>query len=162
VPVVFVCIDNGWAISVASAAQTASESFAAKGAAYGVPGVQVDGNDALACFQATKTAVERARPRRGALARRPRELPDARALELGRPDEVPRRRGGRALGRARPDRPPRALSPRPPRPGARGARADRGPSAPRRSTPRSTGRRPPPRWRCGRWSRTSTRPCRLT
>jgi len=61
VPVVFVCIDNGWAISVASAAQTASESFAAKGAAYGVPGVQVDGNDALACFQATKTAVERAR-----------------------------------------------------------------------------------------------------
>lgn len=66
VPVVFVCIDNGWAISVASSAQTAAESFAAKGAAYGIPGVDVDGNDALACYQATATAVERARRGDGA------------------------------------------------------------------------------------------------
>jgi TPP-dependent pyruvate/acetoin dehydrogenase alpha subunit len=61
VPAVFVCIDNGWAISVASSAQTAAESFAAKGAAYGIPGVDVDGNDALACYQATREAIDRAR-----------------------------------------------------------------------------------------------------
>lgn len=61
VPCVFVCVDNGWAISVASSAQTAAESYAAKGAAYGVPGVEVDGNDVLACWRAARDAVERAR-----------------------------------------------------------------------------------------------------
>jgi pyruvate dehydrogenase E1 component alpha subunit len=61
VPAVFVCVDNGWAISVPSSGQTAAESFALKGKAYGVPGVDVDGNDALACFQATKSAADRAR-----------------------------------------------------------------------------------------------------
>jgi len=60
-PCVFVCVDNGWAISVASSAQTAAESYAAKGAAYGVPGVEVDGNDVLACWRAAREAVERAR-----------------------------------------------------------------------------------------------------
>ena len=49
VPAVFVCTDNGWAISVPSSSQTASESYAVKGEAYGVPGVTVDGNDVLAC-----------------------------------------------------------------------------------------------------------------
>lgn len=61
VPCVFVCLDNGWAISVASSAQTAAESFAAKGAAYGIPGVEVDGNDVLACHLAARSAVQRAR-----------------------------------------------------------------------------------------------------
>jgi TPP-dependent pyruvate/acetoin dehydrogenase alpha subunit len=61
VPVVFVCIDNGWAISVSSRKQTAASSYAAKGRAYGVGGVTVDGNDALACRQAMGDAVERAR-----------------------------------------------------------------------------------------------------
>ena len=61
VPCVFVCLDNGWAISVASSAQTAAESYAVKGAAYGIPGVEVDGNDVLACHRAAKEAYERAR-----------------------------------------------------------------------------------------------------
>ncbi|MFT4542144.1 MAG: pyruvate dehydrogenase E1 component alpha subunit [Planctomycetota bacterium] len=61
VPVVFVCVDNGWAISVPSSAQTASVSYAVKGRAYGIPGVQVDGNDVLACYQATAEAVAKAR-----------------------------------------------------------------------------------------------------
>ncbi len=60
-PCVFVLVHNGWAISVASAKQTAAESFSAKGAAYGVPGIEVDGNDALACYQAVKDATELAR-----------------------------------------------------------------------------------------------------
>jgi len=61
VPAVFVCTDNGWAISVASSAQTAAESFAAKAVAYGMPGETVDGNDVLACRAAVGEAVERAR-----------------------------------------------------------------------------------------------------
>lgn len=61
VPAVFVCIDNGWAISVCSREQTAAASYADKGVAYGVPSVEVDGNDALACYDQTRKAVERAR-----------------------------------------------------------------------------------------------------
>lgn len=61
VPCVFVCIDNGWAISVSSREQTAAGSFADKGRAYGIPGREVDGNDVLACRQAMDQAVGRAR-----------------------------------------------------------------------------------------------------
>src|SRR5262245_59896989 len=61
VPAVFTCNDNGWAISVASSKQTAAESYADKGEAYGVPGVEVDGNDALACWREPRAAIGRAR-----------------------------------------------------------------------------------------------------
>lgn len=61
VPAVFVCTDNGWAISVPSSQQTAAKSFAEKAKAYGMPGVQVDGNDVLACEAAVGEAMERAR-----------------------------------------------------------------------------------------------------
>lgn len=61
VPAVFVCVDNGWAISVCSANQTAAESYADKALAYGMPGEDVDGNDVLACHAAMKRAHERAR-----------------------------------------------------------------------------------------------------
>ena len=64
-PVVFICTNNQWAISVPQEKQTASESFAIKGAAYGMPGVRVDGNDVLAVYQATKDAVDRARAGKG-------------------------------------------------------------------------------------------------
>lgn len=59
-PCVFVCIDNGWAISVSSGAQTAATSYAHKAKAYGVPGVEVDGNDVFACRRAMDDAVARA------------------------------------------------------------------------------------------------------
>lgn len=65
VPAVFVCIDNGWAISVCAAKQTAAKSFADKAAAYGMPGVEVDGNDVLACHAAVAAAHERARAGHG-------------------------------------------------------------------------------------------------
>ena len=61
VPAVFVCVDNGWAISVPSSEQTALESYAVKAGAYGMPGEEVDGNDVLACYVAMQRAVERAR-----------------------------------------------------------------------------------------------------
>jgi 2-oxoisovalerate dehydrogenase E1 component alpha subunit len=58
-PTVFLCRNNGWAISVPTERQTASASFAVKGVAYGVPGVRVDGNDLFAVIQATREAVAR-------------------------------------------------------------------------------------------------------
>jgi pyruvate dehydrogenase E1 component alpha subunit len=60
-PVVLFLQNNGWAISVPVTTQTAAASFADRGPGYGFPGVQVDGNDVLAVYEATKTAVERAR-----------------------------------------------------------------------------------------------------
>ena len=60
-PVVFLCQNNQWAISCPSSEQTASDGFAVKGEAYGIPGVQVDGNDLLAVRKTVLAAVERAR-----------------------------------------------------------------------------------------------------
>jgi len=64
-PVVFVCQNNHWSISVPSSRQTASESFAIKAKAYGFPGVKVDGNDVEAVHAAAAEAVDRARGRGG-------------------------------------------------------------------------------------------------
>ncbi len=60
-PVVFICQNNHWAISVPTARQTASESIAVKANAYGFAGVKVDGNDAIAVYQAVRAAVDGAR-----------------------------------------------------------------------------------------------------
>jgi pyruvate dehydrogenase E1 component subunit alpha len=57
VPVVFFLRNNGWAISVPVERQTASRTFAEKGAAYGVPGVRVDGNDMFAVVSVTRRAL---------------------------------------------------------------------------------------------------------
>lgn len=60
-PVVFLCQNNHWAISISTKGQTASESYAIKAVAYGMPGVKVDGNDPRAVYAAAKEAIERAR-----------------------------------------------------------------------------------------------------
>jgi len=60
-PVVLICQNNGWAISVPVSQQTASRTLAVKARAYGMPGVRVDGNDLLAVYAATSEAVGRAR-----------------------------------------------------------------------------------------------------
>ncbi len=60
VPVVFVCRNNGWAISVPRERQTAAETIAQKAIAYGMRGERVDGNDLLAVHAATRRARERA------------------------------------------------------------------------------------------------------
>ncbi|MGE0432099.1 MAG: pyruvate dehydrogenase (acetyl-transferring) E1 component subunit alpha [Planctomycetota bacterium] len=64
-PSVFICQNNQWAISVPLEKQTASRTIAQKGLAYDMPSYQVDGNDALAMYQATKWALERARSGEG-------------------------------------------------------------------------------------------------
>jgi pyruvate dehydrogenase E1 component alpha subunit len=60
-PVIFICRNNGWAISVPIEKQTAAKTFASKAVGYGMPGVRVDGNDVLAVIQVATEAVERAR-----------------------------------------------------------------------------------------------------
>jgi 2-oxoisovalerate dehydrogenase E1 component alpha subunit len=60
-PCVFVCRNNGWAISVPREKQTAARTFAQKAIGYGIPGVRVDGNDLLAVWQVATEAIERAR-----------------------------------------------------------------------------------------------------
>jgi pyruvate dehydrogenase E1 component alpha subunit len=60
-PVVFVCQNNQWAISVPRSRQTNAKTLAQKALAYGMPGIQVDGNDMLAVYEGVREAVERAR-----------------------------------------------------------------------------------------------------
>jgi len=64
-PLVWVCENNGWAISAPIAEQSPTRDIADRAAAYGVPGVVVDGQDPLAVFAATRTAVQRARAGEG-------------------------------------------------------------------------------------------------
>src|SRR5262252_3329900 len=61
VPLVVVVQNNQWAISVPLKKQTNSRTLAQKAPAYGFPGIQVDGNDVLAVYAASREAVERAR-----------------------------------------------------------------------------------------------------
>ena len=60
-PVVFVCENNGWAISVPEHLQIAAPGLAARAAGYGMPGRVVDGGDPVETYRATKEAVARAR-----------------------------------------------------------------------------------------------------
>ncbi|MFP4148143.1 MAG: pyruvate dehydrogenase (acetyl-transferring) E1 component subunit alpha [Nitriliruptoraceae bacterium] len=60
-PVVFLCQNNQYAISTPTGQQTGATTFVQKAVAYGIPGLQVDGNDLFAVYAATHEAVERAR-----------------------------------------------------------------------------------------------------
>jgi pyruvate dehydrogenase E1 component subunit alpha len=60
-PVVLLCNNNGWALSTPVSAQTAAETLSDKAVGYGIPAVRVDGGDVLAVYEATRTALERAR-----------------------------------------------------------------------------------------------------
>jgi pyruvate dehydrogenase E1 component alpha subunit len=61
VPCVFYVQNNQWAISVPVSRQLAAPSIAHRAAAYGIPGIRVDGNDVLACHAVMTAAVERTR-----------------------------------------------------------------------------------------------------
>ncbi len=60
-PAVFICQNNQWAISVPLKQQTAAATIAQKGVAYGIDGIQVDGNDIFAVYRATSDALAKAR-----------------------------------------------------------------------------------------------------
>jgi len=61
-PVVFVVEDNDWAISVPRDVSTCIPSNADRAAAYGIPGVVVDGNDVLAVYEVAEAAVKSGKP----------------------------------------------------------------------------------------------------
>ena len=65
VPVVYIVQNNQWAISVPREIQTASQTLAQKGIAYGMPCLQVDGNDPLAMHVAITEALDAARKGEG-------------------------------------------------------------------------------------------------
>ncbi|MFU8785610.1 MAG: pyruvate dehydrogenase (acetyl-transferring) E1 component subunit alpha [Candidatus Izemoplasmataceae bacterium] len=60
VPMIAIIQNNQYAISTPRAKQTKSETLAQKAVAYGIPGIQVDGNDVLAMYAVVKEARERA------------------------------------------------------------------------------------------------------
>ncbi len=60
-PCIFICENNGYAVSVPQRKQMAIENVADRAAGYGMPGVVVDGMDVLATYEATRTAIDRAR-----------------------------------------------------------------------------------------------------
>src|ERR1051326_5977547 len=65
-PAIFLCQNNQWAISTLRRIQTASQTIAQKAVAYGIAGIQVDGNDVLAVHAAVAEAAARARAGDGA------------------------------------------------------------------------------------------------
>src|SRR3989449_981962 len=117
-PAIYLCENNQYALSTATGRTTAGDSIAAGAAAYGIPGVRVDGNDGLAGYEPVRTAVARAHrgadgsvrvcaPRRGQRARdagRARAH-DGRGAQRGAPvRDAARRAGLRHGGGRRPDR----------------------------------------------------------
>lgn len=64
-PLVWVCENNGWAVSARFAEQSPTPNVADRASAYGVPGVVVDGQDAVAVYLSVRDAVARARAGEG-------------------------------------------------------------------------------------------------
>jgi len=60
-PVIFVCENNGYAITMSYKNSVSVEHISDRAPAYGMPGILVDGQDAIAVYEATKEAVQRAR-----------------------------------------------------------------------------------------------------
>jgi pyruvate dehydrogenase E1 component alpha subunit len=60
-PVIFICQNNQWAISMPREKQSAAKTLAQKAYGYGLEGFQVDGNDVFAVYKATEYALNKAR-----------------------------------------------------------------------------------------------------
>ena len=64
-PVIFLCENNGYAVSTPIGTTAAVENIADRAAGYGIPGVVVDGQDVLAVYEVVSEAVHRARAGEG-------------------------------------------------------------------------------------------------
>ena len=102
-PVVFVCENNGYAVSVPQHLQMPIRDVADRAAGYGMPGVVVDGTDVLAVFEAARAAIERARAGDGPTLL---ELKVERLLAHSSSDDDTRYRPTEELERARQQRDP--------------------------------------------------------
>jgi TPP-dependent pyruvate/acetoin dehydrogenase alpha subunit len=60
-PVVFLCENNGWAVSVPTAVSTANPDIADRAKGYNIPGVTIDGNDVEQAYRTVSEAIARAR-----------------------------------------------------------------------------------------------------
>ena len=99
-PIVFFCQNNQYAISEPLERQTRVPLYQ-RAAGFGFPGVRVDGNDVLACYAVTRTALDNARHGQGPTPDRGVHLPDGRAHHLRRPDPLPRSPARSRRGRPR-------------------------------------------------------------
>ena len=98
-PVVFVCENNLYATATPLTMTTLNTEVASKAAAYGLPGVAVDGNDVVAVWAAMREAAARARARRGPDADRGQDLSHRRTSRRGPGDRfLPHAGGSRRLG----------------------------------------------------------------
>ena len=64
-PLLFICEDNRWSATTSTEAMTAGEGALARARAIGVPGMEVDGNDVLAVYAASKALIKKVRDGRG-------------------------------------------------------------------------------------------------
>ena len=64
-PIVFLCVNNGYSLSTAMKDSTPITKISDRAASYGMPGVHVDGTDVLAVYEETSKAAERARTGEG-------------------------------------------------------------------------------------------------
>ena len=64
-PIIFVCENNHYGISMSQDRHQAIKDVADRGAAYNIPGISVDGNDPMAVYEAAEEAVARARAGKG-------------------------------------------------------------------------------------------------
>ncbi|MFQ6110797.1 MAG: thiamine pyrophosphate-dependent dehydrogenase E1 component subunit alpha [Nitrospinota bacterium] len=64
-PVLFVCENNNWAISLKQSEHQRVKNVADRASAYGIPGATIDGNDVIAVYETVGEAVKRAREGKG-------------------------------------------------------------------------------------------------
>lgn len=64
-PVIFVCENNGFGISVPVKQSTSVKDVSVRAKGYDIPGITVDGNDVYAIYEAAETAIKRARQGKG-------------------------------------------------------------------------------------------------
>ena len=95
-PVIFICENNGWAISTPHAQQMAVATVAQRACAYGMPGVSVEGGDVAAVYGAAQEAVQRARAGDGPTLI---EVHTVRLTPHSSDDDHTRYRSGEELGR---------------------------------------------------------------
>ena len=124
-PVLFVCENNQFATEVPFQLRGRKSAVALRGAAYGMPGVEVDGNDVSAVYQAAGEAVRARKIRRRSHAHRVQDLPHASARRGHGRLHLSHAGRSRRVARALPDQAPAFSADRRSSCHRRGTRCDR-------------------------------------